>query len=1095
MAGGKRLDDASSVPILETPTSLGPTSTETSPATTASVVSTRTAPRGGDVGEVLRWIRGLRFKFRDEKAKEYAKLLCARGYTSVRALEAAGSREREKFFADTRRQILQFHKEVLQRAWEKLCSPDDQSQFGIPEDFHEVTPLTTAGTSELFSAVLSHKGMKRKVMLKRRRGDCEDRQRRHEHECAVLRLLAKRQHVVDLIQGFTHETSFGRYSYILMPRCGPNLCELVRSAHVKKRGLELNDALKDLAKQVTDVVKSLHASGVIWGNVQPANFVRHADNPRRLQAIDFDTSTNMREVRPGHRTLDKMWYNASFISPQRARWTLEMSRTCPATKYEDVWALGMVLYYIMCNEEYPISVEAALAGGGLASTRSVAAGPAAAAADDDVQAFQAEYMTLATRDGLMSPEAIRLEESVRDYETVHALAMLPESVRDYETVHALAMLPPSFKPVLHTSDRIIDDAIAACLQARPGDRPHASDLRRFLDGARQPLEPKRVRRITEVLDRETGAALAAAAMAANAAEDAAGAAAAAGASPPGSSGRRRGSALSPQQQLAADACTLDTPSAAAEAVARIGYDVQRVTTVLDIMARGEDECPRKMVLVPQARALKHAAPSSWFRPTEAVQLLFLCEDCNTAPRTAYFYFNFSGYLTARHDAMDILRNFNQTSTCASPLRRLKHAAPSSWFRPTEAVQLLFLLKHAAPSSWFRPTEAVQLLFLCEDCNEVVPCGPAGRGFAVKRPAEFTSYPALLELSLRCACVAGAPVLQQDLPPDAFNLPLVVPHFKAPVDGRDLRRAYDFLLGGDARDRLREVRREVLRADALGLFELGAAAADAAAAPREGSNHIYESYHDMLDYLDETHPGWKQHMGELKRAPGHDGGVRWCCASCHPRHCRKPLAAPGLPAAVPAGGKDESEALDDSTSGAAARAAAEDEPFRAARDAAAAAAAERAAKQGFLQRQRPLLHMRTLMNALKNALHTDAYCSVWAPPRPPMCACAASRVPNIMLSTAERLMPLASRKRAATCAERAGLARPLTPRAPSPPPLPPPPPPPQVRKMCEIMLRKAAPYVVASKKAAQAAQQLGGGGGGGVKRLTADEHASAVAPNK
>lgn len=54
------------------------------------------------------------------------KLLAQRGYNSVRALQGASLREREAFFADNKRTILQFHKDVLQRAWEvrlrQLCA-------------------------------------------------------------------------------------------------------------------------------------------------------------------------------------------------------------------------------------------------------------------------------------------------------------------------------------------------------------------------------------------------------------------------------------------------------------------------------------------------------------------------------------------------------------------------------------------------------------------------------------------------------------------------------------------------------------------------------------------------------------------------------------------------------------------------------------------------------------------------------------------------------------------------------------------------------------------------------------------------------------
>lgn len=84
MTGVKTLDHGDNVSNLTTPTASEAATTDTessnsSPASVVAAAATAAPQQRGKANDVLRWIKGLRFKFRDEKARSYAKVRSRHG--------------------------------------------------------------------------------------------------------------------------------------------------------------------------------------------------------------------------------------------------------------------------------------------------------------------------------------------------------------------------------------------------------------------------------------------------------------------------------------------------------------------------------------------------------------------------------------------------------------------------------------------------------------------------------------------------------------------------------------------------------------------------------------------------------------------------------------------------------------------------------------------------------------------------------------------------------------------------------------------------------------------------------------------------------
>ncbi|CAM9188513.1 unnamed protein product [Ectocarpus sp. 6 AP-2014] len=189
------------------------------------------------------------------------------------------------------------------------------------------------------------------VVLKR---SDKDQQAAYRRESRILQYLSRpggatAGFVVRLLEAY----STREYNFIAMEHAGTNLT--TRMKELKKKHVSEQEAQIALwGQQACQVLVALHDLGIVWGDVKPDNFVCRGDH---LIAIDFGStcvevgSVAQRELGADAETSftsspnDQFAWSVQYAAPERAR--LERSgHPCVARRSQDVWSLGMVLYYL-----------------------------------------------------------------------------------------------------------------------------------------------------------------------------------------------------------------------------------------------------------------------------------------------------------------------------------------------------------------------------------------------------------------------------------------------------------------------------------------------------------------------------------------------------------------------------------------------------------------------------------------------------------------------------------------------------------------------------------------------------------------------------
>ncbi|CAN0553612.1 unnamed protein product, partial [Ectocarpus sp. 12 AP-2014] len=155
--------------------------------------------------------------------------------------------------------------------------------------------------------------------------------------------------VVQLLETY----STPEYNFIAMEKGGHNLT--VRVEELKSlQAFERKTQLALWGQQACQVLVALHGLGVVWGDVKPDNFVFRGD---RLVAVDFGStcvevgSTAQLELGADADTSftsspsDQFAWSVQYAAPERAR-NGQLGSRCVARRSQDVWSLGMVLYFL-----------------------------------------------------------------------------------------------------------------------------------------------------------------------------------------------------------------------------------------------------------------------------------------------------------------------------------------------------------------------------------------------------------------------------------------------------------------------------------------------------------------------------------------------------------------------------------------------------------------------------------------------------------------------------------------------------------------------------------------------------------------------------
>ena len=136
---------------------------------------------------------------------------------------------------------------------------------------------------------------------------------------------------------------------IVMHAGGLNLRQFV-NRNIKDRKYDMNQKIK-ICNEVMDAVQFAHSKGVILGDIKPANFVQFDLEDRGIKVfkiIDLDSCKipdKNSSGNPNFTDADQItdWY----VSPERLR-----EPTGPAHPAQDVFAVGLVLYFIFTGKDF-----------------------------------------------------------------------------------------------------------------------------------------------------------------------------------------------------------------------------------------------------------------------------------------------------------------------------------------------------------------------------------------------------------------------------------------------------------------------------------------------------------------------------------------------------------------------------------------------------------------------------------------------------------------------------------------------------------------------------------------------------------------------
>lgn len=133
-----------------------------------------------------------------------------------------------------------------------------------------------------------------------------------------------------------------------MPRFGVGL-DLFDRVESAPDGLEPYD-IRSLLGQLTDALRFLHANGIVHRDIKDENVI--LDGQGHCQLIDFGSAAHWRHGRKW----DTFSGTLDYASPEILRGEMYSG------KEQDVWALGVVGYVLICGETPFLSAEEAQAG-------------------------------------------------------------------------------------------------------------------------------------------------------------------------------------------------------------------------------------------------------------------------------------------------------------------------------------------------------------------------------------------------------------------------------------------------------------------------------------------------------------------------------------------------------------------------------------------------------------------------------------------------------------------------------------------------------------------------------------------------------------
>ncbi|CAM9796640.1 unnamed protein product [Laminaria digitata] len=308
--------------------------------------------------QVWRWLK-MEAHFDDTQASRYCAELKEQGLSSTQALKVQDEAEQQQLALELK--MNKYEARMFIQAMKTLRSKPDV--FDVPSStanagasFVNLMQLRDCGgMATVFTANQLMGGPEstatRRVVLKR---SDKDQPAAYLRESRVLQYLSRpggavAGFVVQLLEAYTTP----EYNFIAMEQGGQNLTVRVEESK-RLPSSERKTHLALWGQQACQVLVALHGLGVVWGDVKPDNFVFRGD---RLVAVDFGStcvevgSTAQRELGTDADTSftsspsDQFAWSVQYAAPERAR-NDRLGSPCVARCSQDVWSLGMVLYYL-----------------------------------------------------------------------------------------------------------------------------------------------------------------------------------------------------------------------------------------------------------------------------------------------------------------------------------------------------------------------------------------------------------------------------------------------------------------------------------------------------------------------------------------------------------------------------------------------------------------------------------------------------------------------------------------------------------------------------------------------------------------------------
>ncbi|CAM9778355.1 unnamed protein product [Scytosiphon promiscuus] len=321
--------------------------------------------------QVGRWLK-MEAHFDDSQASRFCAHLKELGLSSTQALKVQDEAEHQELARELK--MNKYETRMFLKAMQALRAKPDV--FDVPSStanagasFVNLVQLhDCGGMATVFTADQLVGGPEstatRPVVLKR---SDKDQPGAYLRESRVLQYLSRpggaaAGFVFQLVQAY----STPEYNFIAMEQGGQNLTARVEESKSMPPS-ERNTHLALWGQQACRVLVALHGLGVVWGDVKPDNFVFRGD---RLVAVDFGStcvevgSTAQLGLGADADTSftsspsDQFAWSVQYAAPERAR-ANRPGVPCVARRSQDVWSLGMVLYYLSTGGKpyFPSPVE------------------------------------------------------------------------------------------------------------------------------------------------------------------------------------------------------------------------------------------------------------------------------------------------------------------------------------------------------------------------------------------------------------------------------------------------------------------------------------------------------------------------------------------------------------------------------------------------------------------------------------------------------------------------------------------------------------------------------------------------------------------